>query len=138
MLGLETLPLRFERTTNSISTITKRLSESEIVVNHPSLPSHPHHDRYQTQFSNGCGTLFTIDMQSKERAFEFLRKTKLATITANIGDSRTLALHMASTIYSDFDQETRKFLGITDGLIRISIGLENPEDIINDFLNAAK
>jgi len=138
MLGLETLPLRFERVTNSINIITKKLSDNGIEVNHPSLPSHPHHERYQTQFSNGCGTLLTIDMQSKERAFEFLRKTKLATITANIGDSRTLALHMASTIYSDFDQETRKFLGITDGLIRISIGLENPEDIINDFLNAAK
>jgi len=138
MLGLETLPLRFERVTNSISIITKKLSESGIKINHPSLPSHPHHQRYQTQFANGCGTLFTIDMQSKEKAFEFLRRTKLATITANIGDSRTLALHMASTIYSDFDQETRKFLGITDGLIRISIGLENPQDIINDFLNAAE
>lgn len=138
MLGLETLPLRLERVTNSIRTITKELSKNTIEINHPSLPSHPHHERYKAQFSNGCGTLFTIDMQSKERAFEFLRKTKLATITANIGDSRTLALHMASTIYSDFDQETRKFLGITDGLIRISVGLENPEDIINDFLNAAK
>ena len=77
-------------------------------------------------------------MGSKEKAYEFLNKTKLSTLTANIGDSRTLALHMASTIYSDFDEDTRKFLGITDGLIRISIGLENPQDIIDDFLNAIK
>jgi len=48
-----------------------------------------------------------------------------------------LALHMGSTIYSDFDAQTRKFLGITDGLIRISIGLENPDDIIEDFIQAA-
>ena len=77
-------------------------------------------------------------MGSKEKAYQFLNRTKLATITANIGDSRTLALHMASTIYSDFDEDEKKFLGITDGLIRVSIGLENPQDIIEDFLNAAR
>jgi len=79
----------------------------------------------------------TIDMGSQEAAYAFLHRTKLATITANIGDSRTLALHMASTIYSDFDEETRRFLGITPGLIRVSIGLENPDDIIEDFIQAA-
>ena len=138
MLGMETLALRLPRVVKSVEIIAKALSEQGLDINHPSLAKHPHHERYLQQFQNGCGTLLTIDMQTKERAFEFLRKTKLATITANIGDSRTLALHMASTIYSDFDEETRKFLGITDGLIRISIGLEDPQDIINDFLNAAK
>jgi len=81
--------------------------------------------------------LFTIDMGTKEAAFTFLNRSKLATITANIGDSRTLALHMASTIYSDFDEKTRDFLGITAGLIRVSVGLEDPEDIISDFITAA-
>jgi len=138
MLGLETLPLRLSRIINSVETIAKELSEQGLNINHPSLESHPHYDRYKRDFQNGCGTLFTIDMGSKERAYSFLNKTKLATITANIGDSRTLALHMASTIYSDFDNETKSFLGITDGLIRISIGLENPQDIIEDFINSAK
>lgn len=138
MLGLETLPLRLSRIVQSIETITKTLSENGLSINHPSLATHPHHDRYNTDFQNGCGTLFTIDMGTKENAYKFLNASKLATITANIGDSRTLALHMSSTIYSDFDEPTRKFLGITDGLIRVSIGLENPQDIINDFLNAAK
>ncbi len=138
MLGMETLALRLPRVVKSVATVAKALSEQGLDVNHPSLPSHPHHKRYLQEFQNGCGTLLTIDMQTKERAFNFLRKTELATITANIGDSRTLALHMASTIYSDFDEPTRKFLGITDGLIRVSIGLEDPQDIINDFLNAAK
>ena len=138
MLGLETLPLRMSRVVQSIATIVKALDDKGLKINHPSLPSHPHFNRYNTQFQNGCGTLFTIDMGSKEKAFSFLRNTQLATITANIGDSRTLALHMASTIYRDFDEETKKFLGITDGLIRISIGLENPQDIINDFLQAAE
>ena len=138
MLGLETLPLRLSRVIQSVETIAKELDKNGLNINHPCLAKHPHHNRYATDFKNGCGTLFTIDMGSKEKAYNFINATKLATITANIGDSRTLALHMASTIYSDFDEETRKFLGITDGLIRISIGLENPQDIINDFLNAAK
>ncbi|MBA3026825.1 MAG: O-acetylhomoserine aminocarboxypropyltransferase/cysteine synthase [Sulfurimonas sp.] len=138
MLGLETLPLRMERIVKSVSTIAKELYANGLVVNHPSLPLHPHHEIYLSDFKGGCGSLLTIDMGTKEKAFEFLNKTKLATITANIGDSRTLALHMASTIYRDFDEKTREFLGITDGLIRVSIGLENPQDIIEDFLNAAK
>ncbi len=138
ILGLETLALRLPRVIKSAEIIAKELSKNGLNINHPSLASHPHHQRYKNDFSNGCGTLFTIDMGTKEKAYNFLRKTKLATITANIGDSRTLALHMASTIYSDFDKETRRFLGITDGLIRVSIGLENPQDIIQDFLNAVK
>ncbi|EDZ61754.1 putative O-acetylhomoserine/O-acetylserine sulfhydrylase [Sulfurimonas gotlandica GD1] len=138
MLGLETLPLRLSRITHSVEVVASTLSENGLNINHPCLKTHPHHNRYINDFKNGCGTLFTIDMGSKQRAFEFLNNTKLATLTANIGDNRTLALHMASTIYRDFDEETRKFLGITDGLIRISIGLENPQDIIDDFIQAHK
>ena len=138
LLGLETLPLRLPRIIQSVEIIAKELSKNGLNINHPCLESHPHHERYKNDFVNGCGTLLTIDMGSKEAAYKFINSTKIATITANIGDSRTLALHMASTIYSDFDADTRKFLGITDGLIRISIGLENPQDIISDFLNAAK
>jgi len=138
LLGLETLTLRLPHITKSVETIVQALHKNGINVNHPSLLEHPHHARYKNDFQDGCGTLFTIDMGSKESAYKFLEQTKIATITANIGDSRTLALHMASTIYSDFDEETKKFLGITDGLIRISIGLETPQDIIDDFLAAAK
>lgn len=138
MLGLETLPLRMDRIVQSVETIASRLDEAGLHVNHPSLSRHPHHERYKTQFSQGCGSILTIDMGSKAQAFKFINRLKLATITANIGDSRTLVLHMASTIYSDFDEKTRIFLGITEGLIRVSIGLENPEDIIRDFLDAAQ
>ena len=137
LLGLETMPLRMDRVVKSVERIACALDQKGINVNHPSIEGHEQNTRYQAQFTKGCGTLMTIDMGSKEGAYEFLRKTKLATITANIGDSRTLALHMASTIYSDFDANTREFLGITDGLIRISIGLENPDDIIEDFIAAA-
>lgn len=138
MLGLETLPLRLSRISKSVETVALALEENGLSINHPCLTSHPHHERYLNDFKDGCGTLFSIDMGTKQRAFDFLNNTKLATLTANIGDSRTLALHMASTIYRDFDEETRKFLGITDGLIRVSIGLENPQDIIDDFIQASK
>ncbi|WP_415396670.1 aminotransferase class I/II-fold pyridoxal phosphate-dependent enzyme [Sulfurimonas sp. CS5] len=138
MLGFETLPLRLSRITSSVEIVALALDEAGLNINHPCLKLHPHNERYLNDFKNGCGTLFTIDMGNKKKAFEFLNKTKLATLTANIGDSRTLALHMASTIYRDFDEETRKFLGISEGLIRVSIGLENPQDIINDFIQASK
>ncbi len=138
LLGLETLPLRLDRIITTVESVVKTLHEKGFNVNHPCLEHHPHHERYLNQFSNGCGTLLTIDMGSKEAAFEFLNRSKLITITANIGDSRTLGLHMASTIYRDFDDETKEFLGITPGLIRISIGLESAEAIIEDFINAVK
>ncbi len=136
MLGMETLPLRMDRVVSSVEKVAIALDKAGFDINHPCLPKHPQHDRYKNEFSLGCGTLLTIDMGSKEKAFAFLDKTKLPIITANIGDSRTLALHMASTIYSDFDDEQKKFLGITPGLIRVSIGLENPQDIIDDFIQA--
>lgn len=138
MLGLETLALRMPRIVQSAEVIAKTLYNKGFQVNHPSLPFHPHYERYKQSFQHGCGTLLTIDMNTEEKAFAFLNRSKIATITANIGDSRTLALHMASTIYSDFNDKEKKFLGITDGLIRVSIGLENPQEIINDFLQAAE
>jgi len=137
MLGLETLPLRMDRIVQSVEKIVKKLHIKGLHVNHPALENHPHHKRYKELFQSGCGTLFTLDFGSKEKAYAFLNKTKLATLTANIGDSRTLALHMDSTIYRDFNDEDKKFLGITPGLVRISIGLENPDDIIEDFISSS-
>lgn len=112
------------------------LEENTIVVNHPFLAKHPDNKLYNDKYSYGTGSMITIDMGTKEKAFAFLDNSKVCTLTANIGDSRTLALHMQSTIYSDFTQEERDFLGITPGLIRISIGLENPEIICNDLLES--
>ena len=106
-------------------------------VNHPSLASSPDHARYKSDFAQGCGPLLTINCGTKERAFTFLNKLNLVIQTANIGDNRTLALHMTSTIYSDFNEEARKFLGVDEGLIRVSIGLEDPMAIAEDFLQAA-
>lgn len=140
MIGLETLSLRVERINKSVETVAALLNAKlpqGVSVNHPSLPSSPDHARYKSDFSQGCGPLLTIDCGTKERAFTLLNKLNLVIQTANIGDNRTLALHMTSTIYSDFDEETRQFLGVHEGLIRVSIGLEDPKDIAEDFLQAA-
>lgn len=137
MLGMETLPLRMDRIVTSVELVAQALYEASINVNHPVLPLHPHHARYKEKYPSGSGPLLTIDMGSKAGAFSFLQRSEMVTVTANIGDSRTLALHMASTIYRDFNEDEKRFLGISPGLIRVSIGLENPEDIIADFFQAA-
>ncbi|MEA1879771.1 MAG: aminotransferase class I/II-fold pyridoxal phosphate-dependent enzyme [Campylobacterota bacterium] len=141
MIGLETLSLRVERVNKSVETIAKLLEQKlpkGVTVNHPCLASSPDNARYLSDFPNGCGPLLSVDCGTKENAFKLLNALTLVTQTANIGDNRTLALHMQSTIYSDFDQDTRRFLGVTDGLIRVSIGLEDPKVIAEDFLEAAE
>lgn len=140
MMGLETLSLRVERINQSVETVSLLLDEKlpeGVSVNHPCLPSSPDHARYKADFAQGCGPILSIDCGTKERAFAFLNKLNLVILTANIGDNRTLALHMTSTIYSDFNEEARKFLGVHEGFIRVSIGLEDPKAIAEDFLQAA-
>lgn len=140
MIGLETLALRVERVNKSVESIAKILDEklpNKVTINHPSLSSNIDNEIYKRDFSQGCGPLLTIDCGDKERAFMLLNALKLITQTANIGDNRTLALHMSSTIYRDFDDNAKRFLGVTDGLIRVSIGLEDPIAIAEDFLQAS-
>lgn len=140
MVGLETLSLRVERVNKSVETVSLLLDEKfpeGVSVNHPCLVSSPDNARYKADFAEGCGPLLSIDCGTKERAFQFLNALKLVIQTANIGDNRSLALHMTSTIYADFNEDTRKFLGVHDGLIRVSIGLEDPKTIAEDFLQAA-
>lgn len=140
MMGLETLALRVERINQNVEAVAALLDEKlpeGVSVNHPSLPSSQDHARYKADFVQGCGPLITLDCGTKERAFKLLNALKMVILTANIGDNRTLALHMTSTIYSDFNDETRQFLGVHEGLIRVSIGLEDPKTVAEDFLQAA-
>jgi O-acetylhomoserine (thiol)-lyase len=140
MLGLETLALRIQRVNDSIPKLVKVLDENlpkHIKVSHPSLESDKYNKRFKSAFNQACGPIITLECGNKETAFKLLNNLELVTQTANIGDNRTLALHMASTIYRDFDKETQKYLGITDGLIRISVGLEDPQIIAEDFLQAS-
>ena len=140
MIGLETLPLRIERINQNVEKIAailqKKLPDG-VSVNHPSLPDSSDYERYRLDFPQGCGPLLTLDCGTKERAFRLLDALKVVIQTANIGDNRSLALHMTSTIFSDFDEEARKFLGVHEGLIRVSIGLEDPQVVAEDFIQAA-
>ena len=136
LLGLETLAIRTNFIANSTKKIVKALSKAGMKVNHPLLKNHSDNKLYKKYFKNGCGTVFTIDFGVKKRAYEFINNLKFAFVTANISDSRTLALHMDSTIFNDFSKDEKEFLGIGKGLVRISVGLENPDDIIADFLHS--
>ncbi|MDY0401813.1 aminotransferase class I/II-fold pyridoxal phosphate-dependent enzyme [Sulfurovum sp.] len=140
MIGLETLPLRIERINQNVERVAAILQEKlpdGVSVNHPSLPGSPDYERYRSDFPQGCGPLLTLDCGTKERAFRLLDALKVVIQTANIGDNRSLALHMTSTIFSDFDEAARKFLGVHEGLIRVSIGLEDPQVVAEDFIQAA-
>ena len=140
MLGLETLSLRLQRVNDSLPKLAKILEEKlpkDIKVSHPSLESNKYNARFKKDFNEACGPIITLECGSKEKAFKLLNNLEVVTQTANIGDNRTLALHMGSTIYRDFDKDTQKYLGITNGLIRISVGLEDPSVIAKDFLEAA-
>ena len=139
MLGLETLALRLQRVNDSIPKLVKILDKelpNHIKVSHPSLEANTYHKRFQSDFNQACGPIITLECGNKANAFKLLNNLKIVTQTANIGDNRTLALHMASTIYSDFDKATQEYLSITDGLIRVSVGLEDPKVIAEDFIQA--
>ncbi len=136
MVGLETLALRTERINRSVERVARLLHDAGMKVRHPSLEHHEHHLRYEALFEDGCGPLLTVECGTKERAFAFLNETKLPIQTANIGDNRTLGLHMASTIYRDFEEGQRRSLGITPGLVRLSVGLETPHALAEDMIGA--
>ncbi|WP_281950517.1 aminotransferase class I/II-fold pyridoxal phosphate-dependent enzyme [Nitrosophilus kaiyonis] len=138
ILGLQTLPLRIQRVNESTKYLVETLYENGFKISHPQLKNSNYHQRYEKYFPNGVGGVFSIDFETKDKAFNFLKNSKLLFLTANLGDSRTLALHMNSTIYRDFSKNDKKFLKITEGLVRISVGLEDPQILIEDFLKAAK
>jgi len=136
ILGLETLEIRTTRINSSCEIIARELQQYNMNVNHPSLSTNIDNKLYIADYKDGCGTMITIDMESKQKAFRFLDNVKDIVLTANIGDTRTLGLHMESTIYRDFNNEEKSYLGITPGLIRLSIGLEDPKVIIENIKNA--
>lgn len=140
MLGLETLALRLQRVNDSIPKLVQILEDElpkDIKVSHPSISTNKFHERYNQKFNGACGPIITLECTDKDKAFKLLNNLELVTQTANIGDNRTLALHMASTIYREFDKKTQQYLGVTEGLIRVSVGLEDPKKIAEDFLQAS-
>ncbi|SMO53708.1 trans-sulfuration enzyme family protein [Gracilimonas mengyeensis] len=136
--SLETLELRMERHSSSALEIAKRLQEhpSAEWVKYPFLETHPGYETAQKQMTMGGGIVTFGIKGGLDAGRNFLDALEMLSLTANLGDSRTIATHPASTTHSKLSEEERQKVGITQGLIRLSIGLEDVEDIWEDIEQA--
>jgi O-succinylhomoserine sulfhydrylase len=138
--SLETLFVRMDKHAANALHIAQKLEGHPALswVKYPFLQSHPHHSIAKKQMSNGGGIL-TFELKSGlEGGRKFLNNLKWLSMTNNLGDSRTIASHPASTTHSKLTEEERQAVGITPGLIRLSVGLEHPDDILEEILDALK
>lgn len=136
--SLETLPVRMERHCENALTLAKWLEDHPAVnfVKYPHLPSHPQYEIAKRQMRLGGGVV-TFEIQGGiEQGQRFLDALQMCSLSANLGDSRTIATHPASTTHSSLTEEQRQAVGITPGLIRISVGLEHINDIQADIAQA--
>jgi O-acetylhomoserine (thiol)-lyase len=131
--GLETLSLRMERHAANAFTLAQELEGHPAIerVTYPFLNSHPQHTLARTQMSAGGGVV-TLRLRSYEAARRFIDALQLCSHSPNLGDSRTIVTHPASTTHSKLTEEERQRVGITPGLIRISVGLEAITDVLAD------
>ncbi len=142
--GIETLPLRMERHIANTEKIVRFLAEHPFVarVGHPLLESHPSHavaQRLLRHGGKGAGSVFSFDIKgSREQGKNFIEALKLFSHLANVGDCRSLVIHPASTTHFRMSDEALASAGIGPGTIRLSIGLEDPQDLIDDLKRALK
>ncbi|AST58850.1 O-acetyl-L-homoserine sulfhydrylase [Thermoanaerobacterium thermosaccharolyticum] len=137
-LGLETLGIRMERLCQNAYELAVFLKEFDKVlsVNYPGLKESPFHDIAKRQFGDKFGAILTIRVGSKEKAYKMINSLKYAINITNIGDTRTLIIHPSSTILAESSDDEKKFMGVFDDLIRICVGLEDIEDLKEDFKQA--
>lgn len=133
-VGAETLGLRMERCCSNAQKLAEFLSAQDgITVNYPGLPDNPYNGLVKSQLKGMAGAILTIRAGSRERAFRLINSLKYAVNATNIGDVRTLVIHPASTIYTHSDEKAQLSAGVYNDTIRISIGIEDIEDLIEDF-----
>jgi O-succinylhomoserine sulfhydrylase len=136
--GLETMDLRVRAQTTNATTLAQCLHGHENLsqVIYPGHESHPQNDLVTRQMEQG-GTVLSIDIKGgKDAAFRFLNAIEVGVISNNLGDAKTIMTHPATTTHQRLPEAQRDALGITSGLVRISLGLEDPEDICADVLQA--
>ncbi|MBO68218.1 MAG: O-acetylhomoserine aminocarboxypropyltransferase [Acidiferrobacteraceae bacterium] len=134
--GMETLPLRMQRHIENTRKIVVFLAEHDAVewVNYPELPEHPDHKLAQQLLPRGCGAVFSFSVRGGRSAGQrFIQKVELLSHLANVGDAKSLVIHPASTTHHRMDASALKAAGISEGLIRLSVGLEDPQDLIQDI-----
>lgn len=137
--GLETLSLRVERHVQNTLRVVDFLQAHPKVrcVNHPSLPAHPDHALYTRYFPKGAGSIFTIELEGGQaEAHRFIDRLKLFSLLANVADAKSLVIHPASTTHSQLTPEECAQQGITLGTVRLSIGLEHIDDLLDDLRQA--
>ena len=142
--GTETLSLRLERHGENTKKVVEFLSHHPMVekVNHPSLPDHPDHALYEKYFPNGGASIFTIQIKGgREEAFRFVDHLKVFSLLANVADVKSLVIHPASTTHAQLTDQELNDVGIYQNTIRLSIGTEHIDDILEDLdqaLNAVR
>lgn len=138
LMGLEALAVRMDRHVANATQLATYFSQHPAIkhVAYPALPGSGFEALVHSQFGGRGGALVTIQLGSKEKAYTFLNALKLVTIAANLGDARTLGIHPASTIYRDFSEAEQQSAGVYPDTVRLSIGLENCQDLIADFEQA--
>ena len=137
--GLETLSLRVERHAYNTEKVVQFLANHPKVakVNHPSLPSHPDHELYTKLFPNGGGSIFTFEVKGGEKeAWQFIDKLQIFSLLANVADVKSLVIHPATTTHSQMTPQELEEQHIYPSTIRLSIGTEHIDDIIDDINQA--
>ncbi|MGL5273460.1 MAG: PLP-dependent transferase [Phocaeicola sp.] len=137
-LGLETLHARYRIQSSTALTLAQQLSECPEIqrVNYVGLPSNPFHSLAQQQFGKRAGAMLTIDLESQEACFLFINSLQLIRRATNLFDTKSLAIHPASTIFGNFTAQERASMDVYDTTIRLSIGLEDSDDLLQDIKQA--
>ncbi len=139
--GIETLPLRMQQHMRNTEKVVQFLASQPFVerVGHPLLESHPSHQLAQKLLPRGVASVFSFDLKgTREQGKKFIEALKIFSHLANVGDCRSLVIHPASTTHFRLSDDALAGAGITQGTIRLSIGLEDPDDLIDDLKRALK
>jgi O-acetylhomoserine (thiol)-lyase len=134
--GIETLPVRMARHVENTRATVAYLREQPLVeaIGYPELPGHPDHALAQRLLPRGCGSVFSFNLRAtREQGRKFIEALRVFSHLANVGDAKSLVIHPASTTHFRMSAEDLRKAGVTEGTIRLSIGLEDPADLIEDL-----
>jgi O-acetylhomoserine (thiol)-lyase len=136
-VGAETMALRMDRECANAMAVATMLEGDERVaaVYYPGLPSHPQHG-ISTELFRAYGSLFSFELKEGIDCFDYLNRLKLCVPASNLGDTRTLVIPVAHTIFFEMGPQRRASMGIAESLIRVSVGIEETEDLVSDFRQA--
>ena len=139
MQGIETLPLRMQKHTANAEVVAEFLDGADEVewVNYPSLASHPDHELAKTLLPKGAGSILSFGIRGgRESGRKFIEAVNLASHLANVGDAKTLVIHPGSTTHQQMSAKDLTAAGIGEEMVRLSVGIEDPDDIIDDLKRA--